>query len=375
MNLDLSQATHYHQDNFPPKDLDYLKLLPSLLEATDAVARYDQMLQSLHNSEIFLAPLRGQESLASSRMEGTFSTLEEILQLQGDTGEEDPLAAAHDYRSEAVETYLYSRALTLAQRNMSTGQPLSSSLIKQMHQLLLSFGRGTKKSPGQYKTEQNYIGERGNSVISFVPISPEQLDLAMDMLIKFAHDDNCPPLLRVALCHVEFEALHPFKDSNGRVGRMLITLMLWHFKVISAPHFYISRYLEEHKAEYIEHMRAVSADGNWEDWCIFFFTAVKEQAFQNLHVAEDTRKLYEEMKLRFAEILASRWSTQALDYIFTNPVFRNNRFTKNAGIPSQTAARFTRKLLEENVITTRQEASGRQSAVYSFEALLELVRK
>jgi len=312
-------------------------------------------------------------------MEGTFSTMEEILQLQGDAGDEDPTTAevAQDYRSEAVETYLYSRSLTLAQRDMSAGYPLSSSLIKRMHQLLLSYGRGTQKSPGNFKTEQNYIGERCGSLVSlvsFVPISPEQLDSGLDRMISFAHDDSIPPLLRVALCHVEFEALHPFKDGNGRVGRMLITLMLWHFKVISAPHFYISRYFEEHKTAYIEHMRAVSAEDAWSEWCIFFFNAVKEQAFQNLRVAEDTRKLYEEMKTHFAELLASRWSTQALDYIFTNPVFRNSRFTQNAGIPSQTAARFTRKLLEENLLSVRQEAAGRQSAIYSFEPLLELVK-
>jgi Fic family protein len=377
MNVELSKATHYHEGKFPPKELDYTKLLASLLEATDALARYDQMIKSLHSSEIFLAPLRGQESLASSRMEGTFSTMEEILQLQSEAGDDDPTAVAfaQDYRSEAVETYLYSRSLTLAQRDMSDGYPLSTSLIKRMHQLLLSYGRDTRKSPGNFKTEQNYIGDRASSLVSFVPIAPEQLDSAMERLMSFAKDESLPPLLRVALCHVEFEALHPFKDGNGRVGRMLITLMLWDSKVISAPHFYISRYFEEHKAVYIDHLRAVSAEDSWAEWCIFFFNAVKEQAFQNLRVAEDTRKLYEEMKLRFAELLASRWSSQALDYIFTNPVFRNSRFTQNAGIPSQTAARFTRKLLEENLLSTRQEAAGRQSAVYSFEPLLELVKR
>lgn len=121
-------------------------------------------------------------------------------------------------------------------------------------------------------------------------------------------------------------------------------------------------------------MREVSASGAWEDWCIFFLRAVKEQAFQNLQIAESTRNLYEEMKGRFAELLNSPKAVQALDYVFTNPVFRNSRFTKLAGIPEHTAARFSRKLLEEGLLAVRRGASGRQSAVYSFEPLLQLVR-
>jgi len=171
MNLNIDQAVHYHTDQFPPKELDYTTVLPALLEATDALARYDQMLQGMHNSEILLAPLRGQESLASSRMEGTFSTLEEVLQLQEESDGEDPTEIAKEYRSEAVETYLYGRALKEAHLQLEDGYPLSQSLIKRMHQILLAFGRGTGKSPGEYKTEQNYIGTAGSTQISFIPIS------------------------------------------------------------------------------------------------------------------------------------------------------------------------------------------------------------
>jgi Fic family protein len=372
MIIDTSQAIPYHYDAFPPADFDFTRVLTELLAATDALARYDQVIKSMHNSEIFLAPLRGQESLASSRMEGTFSTLEEIMQLESE-GDED-LSAAEDYRSETVETYLYGRALRNARTSMERGQPFSISLIRQLHQMLLFIHSGNAKTPGMFKTEQNYIGTLGGHRVAFVPISPEQLDSGMDRLMAFVEDGDLPSLLRVAIFHVEFEALHPFKDGNGRVGRMLITLLLWHYGLINAPHFYISRYFEENKAGYVNAMRAVSASGAWEDWCVFFLKAVREQAFQNLEIAENIRSLYEEMKVRFAELLASRWSVQALDYLFTNPVFRNSRFTRNAGIPPPTAARFTRKLAEEGLLSTRVEAAGRQSAVYSFEPLLALVR-
>ena len=169
-------------------------------------------------------------------------------------------------------------------------------------------------------------------------------------------------------------ALHPFKDGNGRVGRMLVTLLLWQLGCISTPHFYISRFFEEHKADYVHAMRAVSAQRAWEDWCVFFLQAVKEQARQNLQVAENTRQLYEQMKGRFAELLNSAKAVTALDYVFTNPVFRNSRFTQHAGIPAHTAARFTRVLLEQGLLAPVREASGRRSAIYGFEPLLNLVR-
>jgi hypothetical protein len=121
-------------------------------------------------------------------------------------------------------------------------------------------------------------------------------------------------------------------------------------------------------------MREVSESGAWEDWCVFFLGAVKEQAFQNLRIAESTRSLYEEMKGRFAELLNSAKAVTALDYIFTNPVFRNSRFTQHAGIPAHTAARFTRILSDQSLIAPVREASGRRSAIYSFEPLLNLVR-
>lgn len=372
MLLDTSKAVFYHDGKFPPPLLDYGRILPALLGATDALARYDQMLKGLHNSEIFLAPLRNQEAVISSRMEGTISTLDEILQLEAEYGQEVPPTS--EFRSDVIETILYQRSLRTAQEQMQEGRPLSSSLVKSMHQQLLSFGRGAQKSPGAFKTEQNYIGERSSREVSFVPIAPEKLESGMELLFSTIGDQASPILLRTALCHVEFEALHPFKDGNGRVGRMLVTLMLWAEGAISAPHFYISRYFEDQKEEYIATMRAVSAEGAWDDWCIFFLTAVQKQAVHNLEVADRVRALYEEMKGRFSELLASKWSVAALDYLFGSPVFRNSRFTSGAGIPAQSAARFTRVLLESGLLETVEEAAGRKSAIYRFEPLMKLVR-
>lgn len=372
MTLDLSNAVHYHSGQFPPVELDSQRLLPSILAATEALARYDQMLLGMHNSEVFLAPLRSQEAVVSSRMEGTISTMDEILQVEAEY--DDDTRAAAEFGSDAIETLLYRRALSTAQQQLEAGRPLSGSLLRSIHQQLLSFGRGASKSPGSFKRGQNYVGAEGSRQVRFVPIAPEQLVGGMEALFRVIDDENMPILLRTALAHAEFEALHPFEDGNGRVGRMLITLMLWRGGAISAPHFYISRHFEDYHGDYIAGLRGISAEGDWESWCEFFFTSVQQQANRNLEVAHAIRDFYEEMKLRFAELLGSKHSVAALDYLFTWPVFSNSRFSREAGIPAATAGRITRVLLKEGLLQTVCEPSGRRSAVYRFEPLMARVR-
>lgn len=371
MEINLDNAVQYHYGKFPPKSFQYNeKLVNALMNANSAVARYDQMLKNMHNSEILLAPLRNQEAVISSRMEGTISTMDEILKYEADHEDDnDP-----SVRSDVIETILYQRTLKKTQEALEKGYPFSSSLIRQAHQGLLSWGRGALKSPGEYKTEQNYLADRAKKNILFVPISPEQLQSGLDNLFNYIENNEHTPLIKTAITHVEFEALHPFKDGNGRIGRMLITLMLWQSKLISSPHFYISGYMEEHKDMYIDKLREVSLHDNWEEWCIFFLEAVEQQAIRNLEVAESIRELYESMKQTCSELLNSKWCVQTLDFIFTNPFFRNNKFTQKSGIPPATAHKITKTLLENKILVEVEAASGRRSAMYSFEPLLEKVR-
>lgn len=370
--LNFDNAVDYHYDKFPPSQLDYQKAMHQIIKSTDAIARFDQMLKNMHNSEILLAPLRNQEAVISSRMEGTVSTIDEILKYEADY--DDYVDTGSSVRSEVIETILYQRALKAAQGAIEEGQPISQYLIKAAHQKLLSFGRGAEKNPGTFKNEQNYLADRTKRNILFVPISPEKLQEGLDKLFEYINTSEDPDLIKTAITHLEFEALHPFKDGNGRIGRMLITLMLWSSGVISAPHFYISAYFEENKDEYIDKMREVSLTDNWTDWCIFFLEAIEQQAIKNLEISENIKALYDDMKTIFSEVLSSKYSLNALDYVFTNPVFRNSKFTNNSGIPPQTAARFTRLLLENDLLVVVEEAAGRRPAMYAFEPLLELVR-
>lgn len=373
MSNPLQDAVSYHYGKFPPQSLSYEVLLDPVFEAGNALSRYDQMLAAMHNSEILLAPLRNQEAVASSRMEGTISTLDEVLRIEAEVTD-DSDAAFLQARSEAVETFLYARALQRIQREIETGRPLSEFLIRQAHQILLSFGRGANLAPGAYKTEQNYIGERRRQSVTFVPISPEALPAGMQMLMAFIQGSPMNPLLKTALAHVEFEALHPFKDGNGRIGRMLITLMLWTSGLIRQPHFYVSAYFERYRDDYIDAMRRVSAEDDWTGWCRFFLLGLKEQAEHNIVVASRISALYEEMKLRFREELKSEWSIEALDFMFTNPSFKNSKFTAHDRIPAHVAASMTRKLREVGILSQIQPGAGRRPAIYGFKPLIDIIR-
>mgnify|MGYP003147377440 CR=1 FL=1 len=372
--LNFEDAVDYHYGHFPPKQLDATELIEPVARAAAALARYDQMLRTMPNSDILLAPLHRQEAVISSRMEGTVSTLDEVLIYEADKEDNiDPQSRM--YRSEAVEVFLYSSAMRNAHNHLIQGGHLSEWLIRSTHKELLGAGRGAALTPGEYKREQNFLADRTKRKVLFVPIRPENLQDGMQRLVEFMHSDQFQVLILTALAHVEFEALHPFQDGNGRIGRILITLMLWQRGVISAPNFYISEFFEEYRDEYVERMREVSRSSGWMEWTVFFLAALESQATRNLQTAEDISGLYDEMKDRFRETLSSQWSTVALDYIFSRPIFRNNVFIEKSGIPATTARRFTKLLVESGMLKTVEQAAGRRAALYSFEPLLQLVRR
>lgn len=371
---DASGATTYHYGEFPPTSLALEDLIGPQTDAAMALVRYDTELQQLPRSELLLAPLRARDAVVSSRMEGTISTLEEVLRLEADA-EDDGLPATA--READLEVALYARALRQAEGALRDGYDFSNHVLTNAHRTLLYTGRGAKNRPGEYKAEQNYIGDKRARSIDYIPISPEHLRNGLQTLFDFANrnreQDGVLPLLRVAMVHVEFEALHPFEDGNGRLGRMLIPLMLWKQGLLRAPHFFVSDYFERNKDEYIERLRLVSENGEWSQWCAFFCRAICVQAESNIETVGQIKAHYEEMRERFRDTLRSRWSNDALDYVFANPIFRNNRFKRNAGIPPQTANSFTNRLVEEGLLQVLIPPAGRAPGLYAFPSLLQIV--
>lgn len=366
---DFSEAVDYHYGQFPPKNLNYEKIIKPLGEASAALGRYDAALKKQLSPDLLLAPLRRREAVISSRIEGTIATLDEVLRLEAEEEE-----GTTKFRNEVIEVFSYERALSYAQHLINSGLPISGRVIKSAHSKLLFLGRGSDKQPGEFKKEQNYVVDKNKKKVLFTPTSPEKFNEYFTTFEKYINEENIDPLLQTALAHIEFEALHPFKDGNGRVGRMLITLMLWSKGIISQPAFYISGCFESDKDSYIDHMREVSLNGNWTEWCVFFLENVVKQAEENLRTVERIDLLYEDMKDKIRELTASQWTINALDTIFKKPIFRNSSFSKDSGIPPQTARRITALLSDRQILTTLESGAGQRSTLYAFEPLLEIVR-
>ncbi|MEP3113305.1 Fic/DOC family N-terminal domain-containing protein [Nisaea sp.] len=370
----LEGAVEYHYGQFPPKSLDYEKLINPLGSAASAIAKYDAALNNLHNKQLLLAPLKNKEAVISSRIEGTVATLDELLTFDAYISDKDDTKEQQIYRNEIIEVHAYTRAISHAFKRMSEGLPISSRLIREAHDRMLFLGRGADKQPGKFKLEQNFIADKTQKKILFVPISADKLEDGVKNLENYINDPVPNPLLATAISHAEFEALHPFKDGNGRIGRMLITLTMWDKHLIEGPYFYISGYFENHREEYIERLRRISSNGEWTEWCIFFLEALANQANENIETTQKVSSLYDKMKERFREALASQWLFHALDFVFERPVFSTTQFKLRSGIPNQTASRFTKALAENGLLKVVIPGAGRRPTLYSFEPLLEIVR-
>jgi len=269
------------------------------------------------------------------------------------------------------EVVNYRKALALATEALRS-QPLSLHLIRQMHATLMDSVRGQDKDPGGFRTIQNWIGPAGCSMAeaNFVPPGPLQLQdhlEAFERYLAFPEDDA---LIQVAVVHAQFELIHPFKDGNGRVGRLLIPLFLFQKQALGSPMFYLSEYLEAHRSEYYDRLKNISHEGDWTGWIEFFLRAVMEQAKTNTERVLGIQRLYEAMKKQITELTRSQHSLKVLDTLFDRPIFNSADFVERSGIPRPSALVFLRKLKAANILMTLGAASGSRSARYAFRELL-----
>ena len=362
--------THYRLGNFPPKSIDWVRLVPLIGKANAALGKYDSLVATIPNSAVLLAPLVTQEAVLSSRIEGTNVTMGEVLAIEAGAGEDLP-----EYkRADAEEVLNYRKALGFA-ANALQERPLSHHLLREAHAMLMNGVRGRDKGPGSFRTTQNWIG-RANSTIeqaSFVPISPTQLGPGMDRWLAFlSKKDEPDALVQLAIVHAEFEALHPFNDGNGRLGRMVIPLFLFERGLLCGPHFYISGYLEAHRDAYIEHLRDVSSNEDWTGWCAFFLEAVVHQATENQRRARSILSLYHDMQKRVARLTHTQYAPLAIDFLFSNPIFYASHFVENASIHRVAANRLLRVLREADILKVIRERKGRKPAILAFGEILNL---
>lgn len=359
-------STRYHEGSFPPVQLHWPELIPLIGPAAAAVARYDGLLAAIPSPDVLLSPLTTQEAVLSSRIEGTQATMGEVLQFEaGGT------AASPEKREDIHEVLNYRAAMREAERLLAT-LPLSQRVIREAHRVLMQGVRGDGKSPGEYRRIPNWIGPPGCSIENarYVPISAEKLPDAMGAWERYLHTDAPDRLIQLAVAHAEFEALHPFLDGNGRLGRMIVPLHMWQAGLIHRPMFYISAFFEAQRDAYYESLLAVSRDGDWTGWSRFFLEAVRTQAEDNLAKGLAILELYQDLKRRVAEMTRSQYAIHALDWIFQRPIFRSPDFIRSAGIPEATARRVLLVLSREGVLQQVSPGRGRSGGLFAFPDLL-----
>jgi len=245
-----------------------------------------------------------------------------------------------------------------------------------MHRKLMQGARGEAFcTPGAFRTVQNHIGNtREHTDARFVPPPPDELHDCLDALFGYlaAAKPQTPALVEAAWLHYQFEAIHPFLDGNGRLGRLLVPLFLVDKKLLSSPNFYISAFLEANRDEYYQRLLAVSANNDWTGWCEFFLRAMIEQARSNQSKAKAIMDLYRNKKEWIAELTHSHHSVKALDWFFCRPIFKTPDFVTTSGIPRPTANRIVRLAREEGLLRILRPRMGRRPATLVFPELLNL---
>ncbi len=362
---------HYHLGKFPPTELAWPKLIPLIGPARESLGRYDGLLSAIPNIHVLLSPLVTQEAVLSSKIEGTHVTIGEVLEIEAG-GESDRFTQPK--RDDAEEVLNYRKAMRSCVAEMQH-RPLSQHILRSAHCLLMQGVRGRDQTPGNYRQEQNWIGPKGCAVTeaSFVPVPVEHLAAGMDEWERYMGSATEPDaLIQLAMVHVEFEALHPFKDGNGRLGRMLLPLFLFQRRLLSSPDFYMSGYLEANREEYQERLRAVSRDSDWSGWCAFFLKGVHQQATENERKARAILTLYNRLKTDVVTFTHSQHSIRAVDFLFQSPIFTAPLFTNHSGIPKPSAARILGLLREKGLLATLREGKGRRSGIYAFRELLNI---
>lgn len=299
-----------------PPQLDLAEIALAMATAMQSIGELRGACRRLQNPYILVRPLQRREALTSSAMEGTFTTEDQLLLAEAGVNPKD---------DSAIEVYNYLKALSVS-IEMLEKLPISHRVIKNAHEILLSglsSGRGANKRPGEYKREQNWIGGLSIQKARFVPPPPIEAQTCMDRLESYINRENPTypnALMDLALVHYQIETIHPFADGNGRVGRMLISLMAVHSGLLDMPILYMSPSLESDKDRYIDLMFNVSARGEWKEWFCFFFEKLSETCRSAIATADRLINLQEEYRARAKALSRSANLVSLVDHLFEKPV-------------------------------------------------------
>jgi Fic family protein len=351
--------------------LTWQKVALKVSEASAALAYYNGVLESIINPAIFLSPLETKEAVLSSRIEGTITTVDEVLKYEVNLKPE-----SLSKETDIIEVLNYRKATRSAKEWLRRDLPFNLTLISAIQNELIQGARGKDKHPGEIRKEQVWIGPKDCPIeeATYVPPEPLGLKIHFHNLIDYMNRSDQEVLIQTAIMHAQFEIIHPFYDGNGRTGRILIPLFLWCKERISSPMFYISEYFDENRDQYVENLRKISGAKDWEHWILFFLEAISIQAKRNSEKATQVLSLYNTMRSRIAGLTKSPHAMKVLDTLFMTPVIQTSNFIKLSGLESPTAHRIIARLKREKILTTIVKPSGRTPEVLVFDDLFELIR-
>ena len=350
-----------------------LSIDPALRESLDqaliSLGRLDSVATVLPDIDLFLYMYVRKEAVLSSQIEGTKSSLSDLLLFELEEAPGVPL-------DDVMEVSNYVAAINHGLERLTGGFPLSNRLIREVHKVLLSKGRGREKDPGEFRRSQNWIqGTRPGNAF-YVPPPPDRVAETMSDFEKFLNDipEKTPALIKAALMHVQFETIHPFLDGNGRIGRLLITLLLCHEGILRQPLLYLSLYFKQHRTRYFDLLTKVRAEGDWEEWLLFFAKGVREMAEGAVSAARGLNDIGNQDRQTIQNLGRTAGSALRLHEIFkSRPVAIIPFLVKKTKLSPPTIGKALEVLQKAGIIS---EISGKKRyRIYTYTRYLELMQK
>lgn len=353
-----------------PPDIGWsVELVTALSKADRALGELSGLAAMLPNPNLLIQPLIRREAVLSSRIEGTHASIGDLYAFEA------VQLTLFEFPEDVKEVQNYVLALQYGLDRLSS-LPVSLRLMRELHARLLQGVRGEQWTPGEFRRSQNWIGAPGSTIqtATFVPPPVDEMNQALGELEKFIHhQDNIPPLIRLAMVHYQFEAIHPFLDGNGRIGRLLNSLLLHDWGLLSQPVLYLSAYFEANRQAYYDYLLAVSQKGAWHDWFIYFLLAVQTQANDSIERIQRLQLLRDEYREQFQQTRSTARLLQVIDWLFTQPIFNISQVSEMLSVSYSVAQRYVTQLEKAGIV---EEITGQaRNRVYRADEILNVVAR
>lgn len=347
------------------------KLQSRMNQAMLALGRLDAISTLLPDARLFLYSYVRKEAVMSSQIEGTQSSLSDLMlyEMEGIPGV--PM-------DDVQEVSCYVNALELGVKRIREDHPITFRLLTELHAALMTSGRGISKGPGQFRQNQVWIGGYRADEATFVPAPANELSQCWAELERFLNDvpEATDPLIKAALAHVQFETIHPFMDGNGRLGRLLIPLVLVAANVLTEPLLYLSVFFKKYRQEYYERLQQVRISGDWENWLLFFVDAIAHTANQAVQTAQKLNQLRQTHRAHIAQLgRIAPSAQQVLDVLFEYPIANINTLVKHGQITAATAGKVMDKLSQPEIAFVTELTGQKRNRVYAYTAYIDILNQ